>query len=340
MQAAMSNVSAFGKVPTHGDFVRQNASGRAVRTFEEWLQRGLFHIKSLRQTDLESAYDTSPAMAFLFRGGADLPALAGVMQASRDAAGRRYPLVVAAELSETPSPTISSVIVSLAAYFEAAAELARAGASGSVGHRAVIERAGALPPVSEALNGRVPEDHVQYMSRTTLGSLGEALWTHFEASDKYYLFKNLLDVVAALPEDGSASVAFGLRFPIEEAAPTSSASFWLNVCERLLPASLGGATLLWSMGGGSATWPGEPALLAFFETPPPRILVDVFSGSAVNDAVFDLQDGGGAQAAEVALAIPATLGELLENDTNSLSDFVLMLGARGSMPDRRISSSL
>lgn len=325
MQAANSSIAAFGKVPTYGDFLRHNASGAAVRRFEDWVQRGLLQIKNHREGNMEAAYDGAPTVAFLSRGQTESGPLVGVMRTSRDAAGRRYPLVIASEVGSDNVAQLSSVVASHGPFLDAAASLAVEGASGRIEQKEFGSRVELLAKVPRyRSDGGVPEDQREFLRTTTFKELGEALWTHYEDSGKYFLFKNLNDLVAITSQEGEASpgFSFGIRFPLSDARATATASFWLAVLEGILPVRGDEVSVFWSLppssenpGGGTA-----PFIVLYFDTPTPRAFLEVLKGGRSSDGVFDLEDGGGVSGSDAALALPADLGEMLERESVTLED--------------------
>src|SRR5262252_899190 len=100
-------VGFYGKLPSHGDFLRRRECLAASRTTlgPSWL----------------NIYLTSPAWRFVCGGGASGPApVIGVVAPSVDQVGRYFPLTLVAELP----PDVSLVsAASSARFFEAAERL-------------------------------------------------------------------------------------------------------------------------------------------------------------------------------------------------------------------------
>jgi len=86
--------SFYGKLPQFGDFVRYNASGTEIRTFDDWLQEGLIYTKRI----MGSAYAEHFNMlnfGFIYPCIETNKLLIGVLQASSDKVGRHYPFYAA-----------------------------------------------------------------------------------------------------------------------------------------------------------------------------------------------------------------------------------------------------
>jgi type VI secretion system protein ImpM len=86
----------FGKVPARGDFIRSNHAPALIQAVDRWMSRG---IEALA-TDVRwpIVYDRAPPMRFAQLGARSPLGMAGCLVASRDASGRRFPLLTAARI--------------------------------------------------------------------------------------------------------------------------------------------------------------------------------------------------------------------------------------------------
>ena len=98
-------VGLYGKLPSHGDFLRRRLSDDFVRTWDEWLQRGMDASRSAFGDQWLDIYLTSPVWRFACAAGAcgAMPAI-GVMAPSVDRAGRSFPMTIAACLPSWVDP--------------------------------------------------------------------------------------------------------------------------------------------------------------------------------------------------------------------------------------------
>lgn len=315
MHRATASVAAFGKLPTHGDFVRHRATESAVRAFDEWLQRGLFALKQQKPGAMREPYDAAPAQAFVFRDAETGQLLLGVVRASRDSAGRAFPFVVAAPAAEADAST-HAILEQYTSFFQAAAAVADDVASGRVGHREV----GALVDDLDRPRPSAPGSCSAYLRETTFREFGDAVWDYFEDSRKYVLFRHLTDTFGG--EGERPSLRIGLRFPVDPGAPTQSAFFWLEVLRRVAPGWMEGGTCFWSVpsdGEGES----EASLLVFPGTPPPGVFGEVLGLNSQSDRVWELQVAAdGEQAALAALALPDRFGRVLEDEALTLQDVI------------------
>jgi type VI secretion system protein ImpM len=91
-------VGFFGKVPARGDFVHAGLSRDARRIWDEWLQQVLPAAAALLGVAWAPAWSVAPAWRFALPPGLLGPRrMLGVWLPSIDSAGRRFPLMIAAE---------------------------------------------------------------------------------------------------------------------------------------------------------------------------------------------------------------------------------------------------
>ncbi len=97
-------VGFYGKLPSHGDFVRRRVSDAFVGAWDAWLQEGIAASRwALGERWLE-VYLTSPAWRFACAAGTCGPApVIGLMVPSVDRVGRYFPLTLATELPHDAS---------------------------------------------------------------------------------------------------------------------------------------------------------------------------------------------------------------------------------------------
>ena len=115
-------VGFYGKLPTHGDFLRRRASDGFVSAWDAWLQGGIAASRASLGDGWLDVYLTSPAWRFVCAAGACGSApVVGVLVPSIDRVGRYFPLTVVAELA--PDIPITTVATSSLAFFEAAERL-------------------------------------------------------------------------------------------------------------------------------------------------------------------------------------------------------------------------
>ncbi|USU03432.1 type VI secretion system-associated protein TagF [Sphingomonadaceae bacterium OTU29LAMAA1] len=139
----------FGKLPAHGDFIARGCSPEERACLDGWLTASLADAQGRFRADFAERFDT--ALPWRGEGVGSI----GVIAASQDAAGRRYPLVL---LCAAAGEIEDLVYAAIAERWDADRLVAAAG----VGPATPIDRWSA-PDANRALNGAQPPTIVTAM---------------------------------------------------------------------------------------------------------------------------------------------------------------------------------
>jgi type VI secretion system protein ImpM len=116
------DVGLYGKLPSHGDFLRRRVSDAFVDVWDSWLQQCLAASRSALGERWLDLYLTAPAWRFALSAGVCGPApLLGLMVPSVDRVGRYFPLTIVTEIS----PDVGTLVAAIdgAAFFANAEQL-------------------------------------------------------------------------------------------------------------------------------------------------------------------------------------------------------------------------
>jgi type VI secretion system protein ImpM len=115
--ALVAEVGFYGKLPSHGDFLRRRTSEPFVRVWDAWLQESIASSRASLGERWLDIYLTSPVWRFACAPGAAGPVtVAGVMAPSVDRVGRYFPITVVAELP--PDVNLMALAVDGASFFD------------------------------------------------------------------------------------------------------------------------------------------------------------------------------------------------------------------------------
>lgn len=118
-----AHVGFFGKLPSHGDFLRRRTSDAFVQIWDGWLQRAMAASRETLGDGWVDLYLTSPAWRFAAAAGACGTApLLGVMVPSVDRVGRYFPLTIVTELPDDAS--VVAAFARAAPFYDAAEQIA------------------------------------------------------------------------------------------------------------------------------------------------------------------------------------------------------------------------
>jgi len=273
----------FGKLPSFGDFVRHNASGRETLAMDDWLRQGMFHARTQLSGEWDRAFTSGPAHAFVFAPESAGRFMVGHIRPSHDKSNRRYPFFI-------------SLLVDRARFGDDKAFLV------PVVFREFLEAADGL--VSKALDGmefpllveatervRVPlaldleavsRRHETYLRETRLEQLFASTLGEGAGKRKYLLFKNLMEILVPLRRYGLSRFTMGLRFP---AAGTDDevahqASFWVQLAARIAGAGGVQPVLFWTARGDAAR-----SVLMFLRPPSARYFLQLLRPDLPSDGI-------------------------------------------------------
>ncbi len=103
----MNQLGYYGKISHRGDFVRFNLPQAFLKVWDDWLLQVMIHGES-HSTDWASVYKNAPDWRFVLSSGiAGNTPWVGVLRASQDKVGRRFPFCLAMSLAEHALPCVS-----------------------------------------------------------------------------------------------------------------------------------------------------------------------------------------------------------------------------------------
>lgn len=139
----------YGKLPTLGDFASRRLEADFIEPWDLWLGEAMQAQRDALGEGWLEAYRSSPPWRFLLTPGA-LPgeagttAFAGILAASLDRVGRRFPLTLAASLARVPAS--ASEYESLLAWLHRLEDVALDALSSEWGVDDLEQALAALPP--------------------------------------------------------------------------------------------------------------------------------------------------------------------------------------------------
>lgn len=268
----------YGKVPIHGDFIRHNVTGTEIDQLDQWLQAGILSSRQALGAGWDASFDASKPQRFIYRPFTGGRAIAGVIAASKDKPGRRFPFLIFTPLDAKLAPGDGTVLPSaLDPFFEAAETAILTGWQGKdlKGYLAHID-ALALPSDLDA--GRKAILHL--VAEGTNQSLWSALFGSPADFRKYILINNLVETMrpASIPK-------YALRIPRVSAGP--EVSFWLEMCRKLCRRDQLPTLSLWGPGRGE-----EPGgLTIVLDDLQSKYFLPLWWPERANNLLFPLADG-------------------------------------------------
>src|SRR5580765_9612 len=115
-------VGFYGKLPSHGDFLRRRVSDAFVDAWDAWLRECLAASRTVLGARWLNVYLTSPAWRFICAAGSCGPApVIGLMVPSVDRVGRYFPFTLVANLPDDVNPIAATTASAI--FFDRAERL-------------------------------------------------------------------------------------------------------------------------------------------------------------------------------------------------------------------------
>lgn len=262
MRPSANSVGIYGKIPAQGDFVRINASSPCAMALDTWVQEGL---EALSRAGSSLSEDPT---YFVFKAHGQNDCAVGVMAPSSDRVGRKYPLVVFAEVNASALAALFPAIpVAFARFFAEGANIVQAAAQWDPAR---------LPEQAQALNAHAVLDvdaAIAVCQRTLNTPAGgeemqRRLFGPPTSGLHYYAFKTVLDACGPARGAPPAKPGVTLSCPI---ASDVDLFAWLDLSRRALQWRDSIPSFVWSEGETPklllSVGPSPAALLSYLVKP-------------------------------------------------------------------------
>lgn len=222
-------VGSFGKIPAMGDFLRFRVQGDAATHLEQWVDRGMESAAQRFGAGWKEQFAHGMPVAFCHRAPPSVNAssvVVGVMQPSRDAVGRSYPIAIVSQIPEAAFAGAPHLVpLSVGAFLDQsldALELAETADRDSYLRRVDL----VYPPALESIAAQAGEyDH---WIRNT--SIADALKLVFKSdASGAEVFDVILQCAASVrAQEPPPPSPLAVRLPLGIAG-VGGAAFWVDV---------------------------------------------------------------------------------------------------------------
>lgn len=294
-----TQVGCFGKLPVQCEFIKHNIAHREAQALDQWVQGGV----SLAARHGGAG---TPGQAWIrhgiFGGTWEEAPVVFSIRPSADRSGRQYPFVVFQVLGAREREIWPGALALHAeGFLEAAVHLLSQPWSNEPLRTVLgwVDRIDAGPRRPAA--GLPSELGAQeFLDGLYFGLSQAARLSHLNRA---------VELFRQVERRTAPRVGWGLRLPLEQAAPARSIQWWLRLAERIIGRGRWRPCFLWQPG----TPTDDPGLLLFFRTPPAALLANLLQGRSLDATVVDPFHEP-MPATDAGLGrLPSTSSELLES---------------------------
>ena len=318
----------FGKLPQYSDFVRYNASSGEVRSFDQWIQEGMYFSQKHLDQEWNSAYDSFSTYYFLFYPEEGEQFMVGTLHSSRDSSQRKFPFIISLKLEKNNANerliALSPVVFSH--FFQQSSRLLHRAGEG-MEMQAMTEQTeslGEITPLDWDFN---QQNFQKFLESTRCDKFWINLLGFFDDPGKFLLMKNLVDILLPLRKHNPAHLAFGLRFPLGANISVMPLiiCFWIRMCLRILEKESLVLNYFWKRPNSYK----DNYLYLFFQKPSSQVFLQLVQPTVPSDLIFRLEEEGKENWIKDGENIPTEIRSLLEKKEltlNFLLDGLSVLG--------------
>ena len=311
MGTDIKKVGMFGKLPTEGDFVRYQASGNAWRALDQWIQDGYFLARD--RGAFNSGYDEARGYAFLFTPLHSAKSLLGYIHPSRDQIGRKFPLVIAAEVDAEPPATMYTIPVKYADCVHKFQLCAEAAGKGQMDRTSLLLAMQSFEVIPE--NESLYQD---WSFQTKWISVVQDIWGDFGDLRKYLIMKNLVDFLQPLKRGVPENYVLGYRFPASSGKQAiRCTAIWLDFFQRILKEEEFTPNFFWRLNNDRTK--SKSSVLLFLRPPSATEMGHMIPLETESDRICDMDEIGFAKRDQAASGLPGNLRNLLDSPEASVN---------------------
>lgn len=288
----------FGKIATASDFVSVGDYSPASGHLSKWLEEGVGWAATQAKADWLQLESMGPR-AFVFspqEADNGDRVVVGLLQPSRDAVGRRFPLAVYSELSLGGDGQNHSVIPLAAGAFLESAQGILSSAEGGQDPRPRLLRG--TPGISGQL-AQAKDEFSMWASGTPLSSVWDSLLGEGETARVQSVVANLIALLLPLRGQEGAMTPLAVRLPLGGAG-VGGAVFWLDVIRRCLGWRRRMLCAFWH------TYVGSGTIVVPLGSPQPRTLLGLWVADERDDSMCDLT-GAVTAVAPIPIAVESAM---------------------------------
>lgn len=274
-------ISAFGKVPAAGDFLRVYANMDPILSFESWVTSGMEYADD-RVQGWAQLFPAGAPYAFMFRAPKNsVPGrvAVGVVRPSRDAVGRKFPIVICTLVDVSSLLAYPHLMPLILGDFLEGATTAQVDHCRNQNDLAAA--IGRVPEVDLSTASYAGNEYQQWVSQTTVANALAAIYGHGGQGTVVHALHTIAEAVAAFRGQENPTTPLALRLPLGSGGP-AAAVFWMDLVRSAARWRQTIPTCFWSFDGMSGS------LLLQLGDPSVSMLSQLWAPDPDNDHVCDL----------------------------------------------------
>jgi type VI secretion system protein ImpM len=310
-------VGAYGKVPKMGDFVRVGT--KPAPSFEQWLEAGMAAGEKKHAAAWPQVYGKGKPHAFVYRPPVrDGGLLVGVLKPSHDTVGRKFPLVVFAQIPERDVAGSAHLLPLLLGDFLESATSASDDGSNVTSASEYQERINKVALPRLGFEG-ASADYDNWARSTDVGVAWRAIYGSEDADAALVALKSIREALAPFGEAENLTTPLSVRLRLGSGG-IAAAAFWLDIVRRTARWRTTTPTAFWSFDGD------EGSILIQLGNVPPSSLPELWQADLDSDHVCNLTASTTNEHRQQLIgSFPRPLGALLDQGDSPVAELLGLL---------------
>ncbi len=274
--AGSVGIGLYGKHPCAGDFMRLNASGPEVLQLDEWLSQAM-DAGTRILPDWDATFPTISQLSFLYHNPDDRGSacsLFGVMVASRDRSGRKFPLILFSYMDFGTAANCYPYLPYDAFLQNTSSLLARFMENQSISRDQLFAEAQRLRPPDQQSLTAARQAHTQYLASTSWMAAFATMFGIAAPMQQGKAVGTMRDTLGGLGQ--GPFPRWGIRCPLGM-DPAGNAGLWLAMLYQQLQNQIV-PIMFWT----------PRQLLLYFRKSSPKALTALISPEWQDDHLVDL----------------------------------------------------
>jgi type VI secretion system ImpM family protein len=288
IKALDSSVFIFGKLPSQRDFVRHNASGPDVRSFDQWLQEGMYLAARRFDKEWDRLYKDACGYHFLFQNN---QSLCGFLHPSFDQSERKYPFIISLKMNNDFLGTgeFSLLPLVLENKLKEFRSLVDLGING-LPIQELISQTETLGRMRHDSSELYRSDFNDFLESTTIESFWNRLFGSSSLQKSQIFIERLSQALDPFRSKKSVLMSYGLRFPLTETVSEHvyEICFWMSVCQSMINKTSFFPFMFWK---NTSVYERNHVYI-FLNRPPGQFFLHLFDPEIDNDSVYKLDIEG------------------------------------------------
>jgi len=279
----VSAATYFGKVPSHGDFIKGGGHAQLIHMLDAWVSRGMERMSE--DPHWKIFYDNAPQLSFAFVGARSPLAIVGHLRPSHDASHRRFPFLAATTVDHADEHMFQCAPLSFTRLWGRLRGVVNQ-ACAADDPAAALRGLSDLNCVEEIRLGTLGDPLARFMQTESVGRLAELLASPLRPVDVRRIILAFGLLLRPLRGQGTLAIEKDLSVPLpaDPGYRDLVAALWLYLVSAFLRHTDSELQLL--VGGIR----GHERLVIGFNGASPRTLLNLLSPAIVADARVMLDD--------------------------------------------------